>query len=63
MENEDIFDGLGVEIKLKSKDDFLKVKETLTRMGVSSKKKKAVSKLSYPSQTWTIRHHAFQRDA
>ena len=40
MENEDIFDGLGVEIKLKSKDDFLKVKETLTRMGVSSKKEK-----------------------
>jgi hypothetical protein len=40
MEPEDIFDGLGVEIKLKSKDDFLKVKETLTRMGVSSKKEK-----------------------
>ena len=37
MENEDIFDGLGVEIKLKSKDDFLKVKETLTRIGVSSR--------------------------
>jgi hypothetical protein len=40
MEPEDIFDGLGVEVKLKSKDDFLKVKETLTRMGVSSKKEK-----------------------
>ena len=40
MENEDIFDGLGVEVKLKNKDDFLKVKETLTRMGVSSKKEK-----------------------
>ena len=40
MEPEDIFDGLGVEIRLKSKDDFLKVKETLTRMGVSSKKEK-----------------------
>lgn len=39
-ENEDIFDGLGVEIKLKSQEDFLKVKETLTRMGVSSKKEK-----------------------
>jgi hypothetical protein len=37
---EDIFDGLGVEIKLKSQEDFLKVKETLTRMGVSSKKEK-----------------------
>jgi len=40
MENEDIFDGLGVEVKLKSKEDFLKVCETLTRMGVSSKKEK-----------------------
>jgi hypothetical protein len=40
MENEDIFDGLGVEVRLKTKDDFLKVKETLTRMGVSSKKEK-----------------------
>ena len=35
---EDIFEGLGVEIKLKSEEDFLKVKETLTRLGVSSKK-------------------------
>ena len=39
-ENEDIFDGLGVEIKLKNKEDFLKIKETLTRIGVSSKKEK-----------------------
>lgn len=39
-ETEDIFEGLGVEVNLKSKDDFLKVKETLTRMGVSSKKEK-----------------------
>jgi len=39
-EIEDIFEGLGVEVKLKSKDDFLKVRETLTRMGVSSKKEK-----------------------
>lgn len=35
---EDIFEGLGVEIKLNSEEDFLKVKETLTRLGVSSKK-------------------------
>ena len=35
---EDIFNGLGVEIALKEKDDFLKVRETLTRMGVSSRK-------------------------
>lgn len=40
MENDDIFFGLGVEIKLKNKEDFLKVKETLTRLGVSSKKEK-----------------------
>ena len=36
MENDDIFKGLGVEIELSSEDDFLKVRETLTRMGVSS---------------------------
>lgn len=35
---EDIFEGLGVEVKLKTEEDFLKVKETLTRIGVSSKK-------------------------
>tara|TARA_R100000008_G_scaffold52776_1_gene31971 strand:- start:148 stop:546 length:399 start_codon:yes stop_codon:yes gene_type:complete len=35
---EDIFSGLGVEVSLKEKDDFLKVRETLTRMGVSSRK-------------------------
>ncbi len=35
---EDIFNGLGVEIELKERDDFLKVKETLTRIGVSSRK-------------------------
>jgi hypothetical protein len=38
--DEDIFQGLGVEIKLKSEQDFLKVKETLTRIGVSSKQEK-----------------------
>jgi hypothetical protein len=37
---EDIFEGLGVEIVLKSEEDFLKVKETLTRIGVSSKTEK-----------------------
>ena len=35
---EDIFSGLGVEITLNEKDDFLKVRETLTRIGVSSRK-------------------------
>ena len=39
-DDEDIFRGLGVEIKLKSEDDFLKVRETLTRMGISSRKEK-----------------------
>lgn len=39
-DDEDIFKGLGVEIKLNSEDDFLKVRETLTRMGVSARKEK-----------------------
>jgi len=33
-----------VEIKLKQPDDFLKVKETLTRIGVASKKDKTLYK-------------------
>lgn len=33
----DIFKGVGVEIKIDSPDDFLKIKETLTRIGVSSR--------------------------
>lgn len=40
MDNNDIFSGHGIEIKLKNNEDFLKVKETLTRIGVSSKKEK-----------------------
>jgi len=40
MEQEDIFNGLGVEVTLYSDEDFLKVKETLTRMGISSRKEK-----------------------
>jgi len=39
-EDQDVFDGLGVEITLKTKEDFLKVKETLTRLGVSSRTEK-----------------------
>jgi len=35
---DDVFRGIGVEIDLPGDDSFLKVKETLTRMGVSSKK-------------------------
>lgn len=37
---EDIFKGVGVEISLPSPDSFLKVKETLTRIGISSRKEK-----------------------
>ena len=35
---EDIFRGNGVEIKLANNEAFLKIKETLTRIGVASKK-------------------------
>lgn len=38
MTTEDIFEGYGVEVKLKTADDFLKTKETLTRIGVASHK-------------------------
>jgi hypothetical protein len=37
-EEDDVFDGLGIEINLSHKEDFLKVKETLTRIGISSRK-------------------------
>jgi hypothetical protein len=40
--NEDIFRGVGVRITLFDPDDFLKVKETLSRIGVSSNKKKTL---------------------
>jgi hypothetical protein len=40
MSEKDIFSGLGIEATLKDKDDFLKVRETLTRIGVASKKEK-----------------------
>ena len=35
---EDIFKGVGIEIQLVDKENFLKIKETLTRIGVASKK-------------------------
>lgn len=41
MEN-DIFKGVGIEVTLIEQDDFLKVKETLTRIGVSSRKEKVL---------------------
>lgn len=37
---EDIFKGCGVEIELVGEESFLKIKETLTRIGVASKKDK-----------------------
>ena len=38
----DIFRGVGVEVVLKNPDDFLKIKETLTRIGVASRKNKTL---------------------
>lgn len=38
MKRTDIFRGLGVEIDLSSPENFLKIKETLTRIGISSHK-------------------------
>lgn len=35
-----IFNGKGVEVLLTNDDDFLKIKETLTRIGIASKKSK-----------------------
>ena len=37
MIEDDVFSGLGVEIKLKTEEDFLKIVETLTRVGVLSR--------------------------
>jgi len=34
----DIFQGVGVEIELPNSESFLKVKETLTRIGIASRK-------------------------
>ena len=35
-----------VEVKLKTPDDFLKIKETLSRIGVSSRKEKKLFQFS-----------------
>lgn len=37
MQN-DIFNGKGVEIEIGEDDDFLKIRETLTRIGIASRK-------------------------
>jgi hypothetical protein len=39
---QDIFKGVGVEVTLEDEDAFLKVRETLTRIGVSSRKEKVL---------------------
>ncbi len=38
MDNHDVFSGLGIQIKFDEYNDFLKIKETLTRIGVESKR-------------------------
>ena len=37
---EDIFRGVGVEVTLPEPDNFLKIKETLTRIGIASRKER-----------------------
>lgn len=41
-QKDDIFRGFGVEIVLTEPDDFLKVRETLTRIGIASRKEKVL---------------------
>ena len=49
-----------IEVELKGSDDFLKIKETLTRIGIPSKKRKSlISVLSHPSQTRKILYSSF----
>jgi len=42
MEKNDIFQGLGVEVKLETPEDFLKICETLQRIGIASFKTKTL---------------------
>jgi hypothetical protein len=42
MMNPDLFQRLGVLIEFEHDTDFLKIKETLTRIGVESKRNKAL---------------------
>ena len=48
-----------VEVLLNEPDDFLKVRETLTRIGVASRKEKTLSIVSYPAQAGKILYCAF----
>lgn len=38
----DIFNGKGIEVRLGEEDDFLKVRETLTRIGIASRTDKTL---------------------
>ena len=38
----DLFRGVGIEIRLPEPDNFLKIKETLTRIGIASRKDKTL---------------------
>lgn len=40
--NEDIFGGYGIEVVLENDESFLKIKETLSRIGVLSRKEKSL---------------------
>lgn len=40
IDENDLFKGLGVEVRIAEEEDFLKIKETLTRIGVASRKEK-----------------------
>jgi Bacteriophage translational regulator len=42
MSEQNIFSQYGIEVTLNESDDFLKVRETLTRIGVASKKDKTL---------------------
>lgn len=42
MNNDDIFGGYGIHVTLRKRDDFLKVRETLTRIGIESSKDKTL---------------------
>jgi len=42
MTDHDIFLGHGIEVKIDKEQDFLKIRETLTRIGVASKKDKTL---------------------
>ena len=47
MEDLDIFRGVGVEIRLPEPDNFLKIKETLTRIGIASRKDRKLYQSCY----------------